>query len=153
VGRSITGKGGIPLMVDETLSLQGRQQAAQAMRRRLVITLVAAAVLIGGGWITLWAAGGNPAVAPAPHAVAASAASRRPSDELLETTKGLQVTQQQAVDQLQVVQDQLVAQRAETKRLSDQIAAITEKLDPLQQSIDNMPVPTGPGPGPQPKSH
>ena len=41
--------------------------------------------------------------------------------------KGLQVTQQQAVDPLQVVQDQLVAQRAETKKLSDQIAALTEE--------------------------
>lgn len=120
-------------MADETLSLQGRQQAAQAMRRRLVITLVAASVLIGGGWITLWAAGGSPTVAPAPHAPA-SAASRRPSDALLETTKGLQVTQQQAVDQLQIVQDQLVAQRAEMKLLSEQIAALTEKLDAMQQS-------------------
>ena len=132
-------------MADEVLSLQGRQQAAQAMRRRLVITLVAAVVLIGGGWLTLWAAGGNSAVATAPHAPPASAGSRRPSDELLETTKGLQVTQQQAVDQLQVVQDQLVAQRAETKRLSDQIATLTERLDALQQSTHAA--------GPTPKSH
>ena len=95
-------------MADEVLSLQDRQQAAQAMRRRLVITLIAAVVLIGGGWLTLWAAGGSSTVAPAPHATAAS---RRPSDELLEITKGLQVTQQQAVDQLQVVQDQLVLSR------------------------------------------
>ena len=50
------------------------------------------------------------------------------SKELLETTKGLQVTQQQAVDQLQIVQDQLVAQKAETKKLSEQIAALNEKL-------------------------
>jgi uncharacterized coiled-coil protein SlyX len=128
-------------MADEVLSLQGRQQAAQAMRRRLVITLVAAVVLIGGGWLT-----------PAPHAPPASAGGRRPSDELLETTKGLQVTQQQAVDQLQIVQDQLVAQRAETKRLSDQIAALTERLDALQQSVANMP-PTTHAAGPQPKSH
>ena len=71
-------------MADELLSLQGRQQAARAMRRRLVITLVAALVLIGAGWITLWAAGGSPAVAPAPHGPAAS---RRPSGELLETTR------------------------------------------------------------------
>jgi uncharacterized coiled-coil protein SlyX len=123
-------------MADEMLSLQGRQQAdqvtAQAMRRRLVITLVAALVLIGAGWITLWAAGGSPALAP--HAPAALAASRRPSDELLETTKDLQVTQQQAVDQLQVVQDQLVTQQAEMKKLSEQIAVLTEKLDALQQS-------------------
>jgi uncharacterized coiled-coil protein SlyX len=141
-------------MADEVLSLQGRQQAAQAMRRRLVITLVAAVVLIGGGWLTLWAAGGkNSAVATAPHAPTASAGSRRPSDELLETTKGLQVTQQQAVDQLQVVQDQLVAQRAETKRLSDQIAALTERLDALQQSVANLPTPATHAAGPQPKSH
>jgi hypothetical protein len=38
-------------MIDEPLSLQGRQLAAQAMRRRTVITFVAAVVLIGGGWI------------------------------------------------------------------------------------------------------
>ena len=113
-------------MADDALSLQHRKQAAQAMRRRLLITLGVALVLIGGGWITLWAAGGT-VVAPAPRAPAASAASRRPSDELLETAKGLQVTQQQAVDQLQVVQDQIVAQRAETKKLSDQIAALTER--------------------------
>ena len=96
-------------MVDEVFPSQGRKQVAQTMRRRLVITLAAAVVLIGGGWITLWAAGGSPAVAPAPYAPAALAASRRTSNELLETTKGLQVTQQEAVDQLQVVQDQLVA--------------------------------------------
>jgi septal ring factor EnvC (AmiA/AmiB activator) len=121
---------------------QGPQQVdqvtAQAMRRRLVITLVAALVLICAGWITLWAAGGSPAP-PTPHVTAASAASRRPSDELLETTKGLQATQQQAVDQLQVVQDQLVAQQAETKRLSEQIVTLTERLDALQQSIANLP--------------
>ena len=147
-------------MTDEPLSPQGRQQAdqvtAQAMRRRLVITLVAALVLVGAGWIALWAAGGS-LDAPAPPAPAALAATRRPSDELLETTKGLQVTQQQAVDQLQVVQDQLVAQRAETKRLSDQIAALTERFDTLQQSIANLPAPSthaaGPASAPQPKSH
>src|SRR5438552_5696433 len=142
-------------MVDEVFPSQGRQQVAQAMRRRLVITLAAAVVLIGGGWITLWAAGGSPVVAPAPYAPAALAASRRPSDELLETTKGLQVTQQQAVDQLQVVQDQLVAQQAEMKKLSGQIAALTERLDALQQSIANMPPTTraaGSPSGPQPKA-
>lgn len=131
------------MLADEALSLQGRQ-AAQAMRRRLVITLVAGLVLIGAGWITLWAAGGSPTVAPPPHAPAASAASRRPSDELLETTKGLQVTQQQAVDQLQVVQDQLVAQQAEMKRLSEQMAALTEKLEALRQSVADIPAPSVP---------
>ena len=147
-------------MTDEAISPQGRQQAdqvtARAMRRRLLITLAAGVVLIGGGWLTLWAAGRSSTVAPAAHPAAVSAASRRPSDELLETTKGLQVTQQQAVDQLQVVQDQLVAERAEMKKLSEQIAALTERLDVLQQSIANMPPTTRSGgstSGPQPKTH
>jgi len=62
----------------------------------------------------------------------------RASDVLLETTKGLEVTQQQAVDQLQIVQEQLAAQQAETKKLSKQIATLTEKLDALQQSVTNI---------------
>jgi uncharacterized coiled-coil protein SlyX len=147
-------------MTDEAPTPQRRQQAAQvtaqAMRQRLLITLGAAVVPIGGGWLTLWATGGSSTVAPAPPPSAVSGASRRPSDELLETTKGLQVTQQQAVDQLQVVQDQLVAQRAEMKKLSEQIAALTERLDALQQSIANMPATTrsaGSPSGPQPKAH
>jgi uncharacterized coiled-coil protein SlyX len=95
---------------------------------------------------------GRPGGSPSP----CLGVSRRPSDELLETTKGLQVTQQQAVDQLQVVQDQLVAQRVEVKKLSEQIAALTERLDTLQQSIANMPATTrsaGSSSGPQPKAH
>ena len=63
----------------------------------------------------------------------------RASDVLLEKTKGLEATQQQAVDQLQIVQDQLAAQQAETKKLSKQIATLTEKLDALQQSVANIP--------------
>jgi uncharacterized coiled-coil protein SlyX len=139
-------------MADDALSLRGPQQAAHDMRRRLAITLAAALVLVSGGWITLWAAGGGPSVAPAPHEPTATVANRRPAGELLETTKGLQVTQQQAVDQLQVVQDQLVAQRAETKRLSEQIAKLTERLDALQQSVAPSTRATGSPSGPPPKS-
>jgi hypothetical protein len=147
-------------MAEEALSPQGRQRAdqvtAEAMRRRLLITLAAAVLLIGGGWLMLWATGGSSRVAPAPHPTVASALSHRPSGELLETTKDLQATLQQVVDQLQVVQDQLIAQRAETKRLSDQNAALTERLDALQQLIANIPPTTraaGSPSGPQPKPH
>ena len=54
-------------------------------RWQLIIPLVAAFVLIGGGW-TVWAFSASKEAAP------------RASDELLETTKGLEVTQQQPVD-------------------------------------------------------
>ena len=99
--------------------------AAVRARWQLIIPLVAAFVLIGGGW-TVWAFSATKEDAP------------RASDVLLETTKGLEVTQQQAVDQLQIVQEQLAAQQAETKKLSKQIATLTEKLDALQQSVTNI---------------
>ena len=98
-------------------------------RRRLIIPLVAAFVLVGGGSMIVWSFSESKAVAPR-------------SDELLETTKGLEVTQQQTVDQLQIVQDQLVAQQNETKKLSEQIATLTERLDALQRSVANIPPPS-----------
>jgi uncharacterized coiled-coil protein SlyX len=144
-------------MVDASFSRQRDQEdrvAVQARRRRLIIPMVAGLVLVGGGWMAVWAFGGNKALAPPSGVPTASATSGRSSDDLLETTKGLEVTQQQAVDQLQVVQDQLAAQQAETKKLSEQIATLTGKLDALQQSVANMPAPSthASTPGQQPKS-
>ena len=89
---------------------------------------------------------------PPPNVAIAPADSGQASDELLETAKGLQVTQQQAVDQLQVVQDQLAAQKAETKKLSEQIAAVTEKLDALQRSVADIPAPSVAAPVPLQKA-
>jgi uncharacterized coiled-coil protein SlyX len=129
-------------MVDAAYSrkLQLDYAAVRARFWRLIIPLVAAFVLIGGGWMTVWAFSASKEAAP------------RASDELLETTKGLEVTQQQAVDQLQIVQDQLVAQQTETKKLSEQLATLTEKLDALQQSVANIPVPSVAAPLPTPKA-
>jgi uncharacterized coiled-coil protein SlyX len=115
-----------------------------------MIPLVAAFVLIVGGGMTVWAFGGSNAVAPLPDA---SATSGRFPDEFLDKTKGLEVTQQQAVDQLQVVQDQIVAQQAETKKLSEQIAALTGKLDALQVSVAKMPAPPAGAPIPPLRPH
>ena len=123
-------------MVDAAYSRQRHQENRAALvrrRRRLVIPLVAALVLIGGGCVTVWAF--NMSSKDGNAGVSASVPAGKSSDELLETAKGLEVTQQQAVDQLQIVQDQLAAQQVETKRLSDQVTALTEKLDLLQQSV------------------
>jgi uncharacterized coiled-coil protein SlyX len=97
----------------------------------------------------VWGFGGTRLIAPSPSAAPAR---EQVSNELLETTKGLEITQQQAVDQLQVVQDQLAAQQAVTKKLSEQISTLTEKLDALQQSVADHPAPsvTAPIPPPQP---
>jgi uncharacterized coiled-coil protein SlyX len=115
----------------------------------MIVPLVAASILLGGGLSIVWGFGG--VLTPSPSAVSAPAR-EQVSSELLETTKGLEVTQQQAVDQLQVVQDQLVAQQTETKKLSEQIATLTEKLDALQQSVANIPAPSVAAPLPTPKA-
>ena len=137
-------------MVDASYSRQKQQEdhaTVQARRRRLIAPLVAAFVLIGAGWTMVWAFSGSK-VAPSPGVTTASATS---SDELVETTKGLEATQQQTVDQLQVVQDRLAAQQTETKKLSEQIATLTEKLHALEQSVTNIPAPPVPAPV-QPKA-
>ena len=111
------------------------------------ITLAAGAlivILLGAGGITLWRAySGAP---PEPdRAVAArqlQARTAQASEQLVEKTKGLEVTQQESIDQLQMVQDQLqtvkrqlAAQQADTKRLSEQVAGLTEAIDGLKQSF------------------
>ncbi|MCK1715631.1 MULTISPECIES: hypothetical protein [unclassified Bradyrhizobium] len=64
------------------------------------------------------------------------------SEQLVEKTKGLEATQQESIDQLQVVQDQLqtmkrllALQQADTKRLSEQVATLNESIDGLRQSF------------------
>jgi septal ring factor EnvC (AmiA/AmiB activator) len=64
------------------------------------------------------------------------------SEQLVERTKGLEATQQESVDQLQVLQDQLqnvrrllAAQQADTKRLSDQLATLATAVDGLRDSF------------------
>jgi uncharacterized coiled-coil protein SlyX len=121
-------------MVDASFSRQRVQEDRVAgVRRQLLIFAVALGViLIGIGYVLLQR---SIAITPAGSSSAPVAtAPEQVSKELLETAKGLQATQQQAVDQLQVVQDQLVAQKVETKKLSEQIAALTEKLNAVQVS-------------------
>src|SRR5437016_13387779 len=64
------------------------------------------------------------------------------SEQLVEKTKGLESTQQESIDQLQVVQDQLTTvrrllsgQQADAKRLTEQVAGLTEAIDGLRQSF------------------
>jgi hypothetical protein len=104
---------------------------AGVRRQLLIFAAGLGVILIGLGWVLLMRGfGDNTAAAVVPS----FAARAQVSNQLLETTKSLQLTQQQTVDQLQVVQDQLVAQREETKKLSDQIAALSEKLNAVQAS-------------------
>jgi hypothetical protein len=127
------------IAVVDAFSPRQRQDRAVAgiIRQRWIFAVALAVILIGLGFALLQRASvGNGAAA-----LPSSAANEQSSKELIETAKALQVTQQQAVDQLQVVQDQLLAQKAETKKLSEQIATLTEKLEAVQQLVANPPTP------------
>ena len=109
---------------------------------------VAAAALVllvmGIGSIALWRSyTGN---APETDRVVATrqlqARTAQASEQLVEKTKGLEATQQESIDQLQVVQDQLqtvrrllASQQADTKKLSEQVGSLTEAIEGLRQSF------------------
>jgi uncharacterized coiled-coil protein SlyX len=112
--------------------------ATMQSHQRLIIPIAAAFVFIVAGLSLVRGFGGTMAAAPS-SSVAHAPTVEQVSNEILETAKGLGITQQQAVDQLQVVQDQLVAQQTETKKLSEQITTLTGRLDALQQSVANLP--------------
>jgi Skp family chaperone for outer membrane proteins len=100
--------------------------------------------------------GQSPETDRAAIARALQARAAQVSDQLVEKTKGLEQTQQDSIDQLQMMQDQLqtvrrqlAAQQADNKRLSEQIAGLSEAVDGLRQSFasaqsaDASPAPAG----------
>jgi uncharacterized protein HemX len=102
------------------------------------------AVLVGVASIALWRTytGTAPELDRVVAARALQARTVQASEQLVEKTKGLEATQQESIDQLQVVQDQLqtvrrllATQQADTKRLSEQVSALTEAVDGLRQSF------------------
>jgi hypothetical protein len=111
------------------------------------IALAAGALIIivlGVGTIALWRAytGTSPEQDRLVVTRQLQARTAQASEQLVEKTKGLEATQQESIDQLQVVQDQLqtvkrllAAQQAEAKRLSDQVSGLTEAIDGLRQSF------------------
>src|SRR3954468_8771441 len=111
------------------------------------IAIAAAAlviVVLGVSCIALWRAyTGN---APETDRVVATrqlqARATQASEQLVEKTKGLEATQQESIDQLQMVQDQLqtvrrllASQQTDTKKLSEQVGSLTEAIEGLRQSF------------------
>ena len=112
------------------------------------IAIAAAALIIvvlGVSTITLWRSYSGSAVPETDRVVASRQLQTRAaqaSEQLVEKTKGLEATQQESIDQLQMVQDQLLtvrrllaAQQADTKKLSEQVGTLTEAIDGLRQSF------------------
>ena len=103
-----------------------------------------AIVLLGIGSITLWRAytGTTPETDRVVATRQLQTRTAQASEQLVEKTKGLEATQQESIDQLQVVQDQLLtvrrllaAQQADTRKLSEQVGTLTESIDGLRQSF------------------
>jgi len=101
-------------------------------------------ILVGVGSIVLWRAytGTSPEQNRTPSARQLQARTAQASEQLVEKTKSLEVSQQESIDQLQVVQDQLLtvrrlltAQQNDTRRLSEQVQGLTGAVDGLRQSF------------------
>lgn len=116
-------------------------------------------ILLGVGGIAVWRSysGGAPEQDRVVAVRQLQARAAQASEQLVEKTKGLEETQQESIDQLQVVQDQLqtvrrllAAQQADTKRLSEQVSGLTEAIDGLKQSFASA---QGPDANAGPSSH
>jgi len=111
----------------------------------IALTAFALLLLIAGVTsIAIWRAytGANPEADRVVSSRQLQARTAQASEQLVEKTKGLEATQQESIDQLQVVQDQLQTvrrllafQQADTKRLSEQVLTLTESIDGLRQSF------------------
>lgn len=107
--------------------------------RRLLAAALAALVLLGGA--VIWRVGvGRPAPEQARLEQARLVAPHRDPvlEKLVETTKALEESQQQAIDQLQVLQDLLRTQQADSKKASDRVAALNARLDTLQHAFASI---------------
>ena len=115
------------------------------------IAIAAAALIIvvlGVSTITLWRSYSGSAVPETDRVVATrqlQARAAQASEQLVEKTKGLEATQQESIDQLQVVQDQLqtvrrllATQQGDTRKLSEQVGTLTEAIEGLRQSFASV---------------
>ena len=114
-------------------------------------------ILIGVGTIAMWRAytGTSPEQERTASARLLQTRTAQASEQLVEKTKGLEATQQESIDQLQVVQDQLqtvrrllTAQQTETKRLSEQVGGLTSAIEGLRQSFASAPAQESASPAP-----
>ena len=111
------------------------------------IAIAAAAlviVVLGVSFIPLWRSytGNAPETDRVVAARQLQARAAQASEQLVEKTKGLEATQQESIDQLQMVQDQLqtvrrllATQQADNRKLSEQVGTLTEAVEGLRQSF------------------
>jgi uncharacterized coiled-coil protein SlyX len=113
-------------------------------RMRLIIPVLILVVTIAAGAAAFWQfyrGGFSDAIV----------ARQDNSSETAPVARDLDTSQQQSTDQVQALQQDLVAQQAATRRLSDEVDALTTKVDALQQSFASAPVTVGRAPPPRRK--
>jgi uncharacterized protein HemX len=118
-------------------TLKGSQPIALTAVTLLVLIVGVAAVVVTRAYT-----GASPEADRVATARQLQARTARASEQLVEKTKGLEATQQESIDQLQMLQEQLqtikhllATQQADTKRLSDQLTTLTASVDGLRQSF------------------
>jgi len=129
---------------------------ARISAQPIALTAAALLLVVGGvASIATWRTytGNSPETDRAILARAMQARAAQASEQLVEKTKGLEQTQQESIDQLQVVQDQLqtvrrllAAQQSDTKRLSEQVAGLTEAVESLRHSYASAQANDAPAP-------
>jgi uncharacterized coiled-coil protein SlyX len=97
-------------------------------RRGLSALFLLLGLVIGAGAVALWGRlAYPPPPAPPPQASV--------SDETTEAIRNLEAGQQKTADQLQAIQQTLASDQAQMKQLSDEVAAVSDKLEALRQSF------------------
>ena len=110
-------------MVDQSRFARPRGPDRHSRSARiLVLTLLAIALVVPLGVYETIPVKQHEATAPAP-------------DPTAQAIQALQTSQQQAADQLKALQQTVSSDRAEMKRLSDDVTALSAKIEVLQQSF------------------
>ena len=98
-------------------------------RRGLSALFLLLGVVLGaGGVVALW----GPLAYPPPPAPPPQASV---SNETTEAIRNLEAGQQKTADQLQAIQQTLASDQVQMKQLSDEVAAVSDKLEALRQSF------------------
>jgi chromosome segregation ATPase len=136
-------------MIEVMSDDQGNHRIARIGRQPIALAAVALVLMLtGAGSIALWRATAGSATEPDRVTSARQIQLRaaQASEQLVERTKALELSQQESIDQLQALQDQiqglkrlLAAQQTDAKRLSDQVGAVASAIDSLRQSFASAP--------------